>query len=213
MKGLLYKDFLLLRVQYKFHMLVLTAMGLIGILSDSSYMHAYCMLIMTTLAINLLQGDESCRWLTYIDTTPIPRKQVVWEKYLLNMFLLVATVVFLALFRVISGIIHGNLVACMLEYVGAAMLMLTAGTLMTSISYPVIFRFGVANGRLISLVFVGMIAGIISIGFVGVHTMAAVDMITIDLLPLVIPMVVCCVVLYPLSYVLSVRWYQKRELV
>ncbi len=212
MKALFYKDFLLLWVQYKFHMLILTCMGLIGILSDSSYMHAYCMLIMTTLVINLLQGDETCHWLTYIDTTAVCRKQVVQEKYLINLVLLFATVVFLGLFRVVSGLIHGNLVDCLVEYGGAALLMLTAGTLMTSISYPVIFRFGVTNGRLISLVFIGMIAGITSLGFVSVTVMSSVNMVHIPMSVLLLPTLVCTFIVYPLSSLVAVRWYEKREL-
>jgi len=212
MKALLLKDWLVMKAQYKFYVLLFLFFGVVGLLSDTGYINAYCMIIMSTVSTNLLQNDETCRFLTYADITPITRKQVVAEKYVMNLLLNGATCLFMGIFRLFAGFIHGNPAENMTEMLSVFCLFLTVGTLMTGISFPMLFRWGTMKGKVIALVVYGGIAGIMAAGYVGLtlHWFIGGEEIQIPVLAVIAA--VCLFVVYPLSYLLAVRWYERREL-
>lgn len=213
MKALLLKDWFVIRSQYKFYVLLYLFIGVMGLLSDTGYLNAYCMIIMSTISTNLLQNDETCRFLHYAAVTPIPRKQVVAEKYLLNLVLIAVTCLYMTLFRVLAGLIHGNLAQGMAEMLAVACLFLTVGTLMTGISFPLLFRWGAMKGKMIAIVLYGCVAGVFAAGYVGLTLHWFVGGVDINIPVLAVIGAACLFVLYPVSYLLAVRWYDRRELI
>ncbi len=211
MKALLYKDLLVLWVQNKMYLILLVAMGALGAVSRTSMTHSYCLLITSTLVLNMLQTDETSHWLTYTDTTPISRKQVVMEKYLLNLLILVGTVVCLLVFRVIAGFVYHDMDGILKEYFYGCSISFSAMLVMTTFSFPIVFRFGVSHGRLIYLVLVGVIAAVVTIG----NTSASVGFMVHlwdEKLARGMVFTVLCLILYVVSYKVSVQWYKEREL-
>lgn len=213
MKALLLKDWLVMKAQYKFYVLVFLFIGIIGLLSDTGYMNAYAMIIMSTVSTSLLQNDETCRWLQYADVTPLTRKQVVTEKYTMNLLLLAATCLLMSFFRLMAGLIHGNPAEAMAEMLSVVCLFVTVGTLMTGISFPLLFRLGMMKGKMIALVLYGVIGGVMAGGYVVLTLQWFVGGAEIHIPVLAVIAVVCLFVVYPVSYVLAVRWYERRELV
>ncbi len=213
MKALLLKDWLVMKAQYKFYVLVFLFIGIIGLLSDTGYMNAYAMIIMSTVSTSLLQNDETCRWLQYADVTPLTRKQVVKEKYTMNLLLLTATCLLMAVFRLAAGLIHGNPAEAMTEMLSVICLFVTVGTLMTGVSFPLLFRLGMMKGKVIALVLYGVIGGIMAGGYVMLTMQWFLGGAEIHVPVLTVIAAVCLVVVYPVSYVLAVRWYARRELV
>ena len=213
MKALFLKDWLVMKAQYKFYILVFLFIGVIGLLSDAGYMNAYAMIIMSTVSTSLLQNDETCRWLQYADVTPLTRKQVVTEKYTMNLLLLMATCLLMAVFRLIAGLIHGNPAEAMAEMLSVICLFVTVGTLMTGISFPLLFRLGMMKGKIVALVLYGVIGGVMAGGYVMLTMQWFLGGTEIHVPVLAVIAAVCLVVVYPVSYVLAVRWYERRELV
>ncbi len=211
MKALLYKDFLVLWVQNKMYLAVLLVMGAIGVLSESSFALTYCMLITSTIVLNMLQTDESCHWLTYTATTSIPRRQVVGEKYFLNLVILLVTMVSQLFFRVIAGLVHHNMAEILWDFLYSASISFIALLMTSVLSFPVVFRFGVTKGRLTYLVFVGGMAALVSIGTISTSVGSVVNMSNKGIAAGLVGMVLC-LVLYVVSYKVSVKWYEKREL-
>ena len=212
MKALLLKDWFVLKSQYRFYILLYLFVGALGLLSDTGYLNAYCMIVMSTISTNLLQNDENCRFLTYADVTPILRKQVVAEKYGMNLILIAVTCLYMVLFRVLAGILHGNLTESMAEMLPVFCLFVSVGTLMTGISFPLLFRWGTMKGKMIALVIYGGVAGIFAGGYVALtlHWFVGGEAIQIPILAGIAA--VCLFVVYPVSYLLAVRWYERREL-
>ena len=212
MKALFLKDWLVMKNQYKFYILLYLFIGGVGLMSDTGFINAYCMIIMSTISTNLLQNDENCRWLPYADITPLTRKQVVAEKYGMNLMLIGATCLFMTFIQVFAGLIHGNLAETMRDMVSVFCLFVAVGTLMTGISFPILFRWGTMKGKMIALVVYGGVAGIFAAGYVGmsIHWFIGGEDINIPMLAVIAA--VCLFVLYPLSYLLAVRWYRQREL-
>ncbi|MBQ8641349.1 MAG: ABC-2 transporter permease [Clostridia bacterium] len=212
MKALFLKDWLVMKNQYKFYILLYLFIGGVGLMSDTGFINAYCMIIMSTISTNLLQNDENCRWLPYADITPLTRKQVVAEKYGMNLMLIGATCLFMTFIQVFAGLIHGNLAETMRDMVSVFCLFVAVGTLMTGISFPILFRWGTMKGKMIALVVYGGVAGIFAAGYVGmtIHWFIGGEDINIPMLAVITA--VCLFVLYPLSYLLAVRWYRQREL-
>lgn len=54
MKALFLKDWLVMKAQYKFYILIYLFIGAVGLLSETGYMNAYAMIIMSTISTNLL---------------------------------------------------------------------------------------------------------------------------------------------------------------
>ena len=213
MKALFLKDWLVMKAQYKFYILVYLFIGAVGLLSETGYMNAYAMIIMSTISTNLLQNDETCRWLPYADVTPLTRKQVVLEKYIMNLALVGATCLFMTIVRFLAGLIHGNLAQAMTEMASVFCLFVAVGTLMTGLSFPLLFRWGVMKGKMVALVLYGVIGGIMAAGYVGLTIHWFIGGAQINVPVLAVIAAVCLFVVYPVSYVLAVRWYERRELV
>ena len=212
MKALLLKDWLVMKAQYKFYIVLYLFIGVVGLMADTGYMNAYAMIIMSTVSTNLLQNDETCRWLTYADVTPLTRKQVVAEKYVMKLLLIGTTCLFMAIFRFIAGLIHGNLAEARGEMLSVVCLFAAVGTLMTGGSFPLLFRWGAMKGKVIALVLYGVVGGIMAGGYVMLTLQWFIGGTEINVPLLAVIAAVCLMVVYPVSYVLSVRWYQRREL-
>ncbi len=211
MKALLYKDLLVLWVQNKMYLAILLVMGAIGVLSKSSFTLTYCTLITSTLVLNMLQTDENCHWLTYTATTPIPRRQVVGEKYLLNFLILLATLASQLFFRIIAGFVHHDMAGILREFFYTCSISFIAMTMMALLSFPVVFRFGVTKGRLAYLCFVGSIAAAISVGNISTSVGSILNLQDKELAAGLVGTVLC-LGLYAVSYKISVKWYESREL-
>ena len=213
MKALLLKDWFVIRSQYKFYILLYLFIVVIGLLSDSGYMNAYCMIIMSTVSTNLLQNDETCRFLTYADITPLPRKQVVAEKYVMNLLLIGTTSLLSVVSHLFGTLLHQNMAERLSEMLTAVCLFTAVGTLMTGVTFPLLFRWGTMRGKVLALVVYGSIAGILSAGYVGMTLQWFIGNEPVQIPVLAVIAAVCLFVLYPLSYLLAVRWYERRELV
>lgn len=212
MKALFLKDWLVMKAQYKFYIILYLFIGVVGLMADAGYMNAYAMIIMPTVSTNLLQNDETCRWLTYADITPLTRKQMVAEKYAMNLLLIGATCLFMAIFRFLAGLIHGNLAEAMREMLSVVCLFVAVGTLMTGVSFPLLFRWGAMKGKVIALVLYGVIGGVMAGGYVMLTLQWFIGGAEINVPLLAVIAAVCLLVVYPMSYLLSVRWYGQREL-
>lgn len=212
MKALLLKDWLVMKAQYKFYIFICLIFTILGLLPNSSILSSYTILIASTICINLLQTDETSHFLPYADTTPLSRRMIVGEKYLLTLFIIGATCVFSFGIRCISGLISGTFAICLHDGLWSSCLYILAGTLINGLTFPFLYRFGVMKGRVVTLVFYGGIAGLLAGGYIGVVLEKETGGMLGSLVPVAILALCSLAVVYPLSYKLAVRWYEKREL-
>ena len=103
MKGLLYKDWLMLKKYCRVYLLVLIVFLVISVSAEESiFFSVYLMVLSSVLGVTLVSYDEKSGWERYCDTLPCPRELRVNEKYVFSLILMGA--VFAAL--TVSQVLH-----------------------------------------------------------------------------------------------------------
>lgn len=193
MKGLLLKDWYMLIKYYRNFLFVIVGMSILYLFSrHNPFFLVYPMIVAVMIPISLMSYDEKTRWSTYCDALPCTRAQVVSAKYV---FCILGTMAVLLFSALIISVSSGMDELIMLYIIGSI------GLLVPGITLPVIFKLGVEKGRLAYYLGIAIICGAgIAAGTIEIH------------LPeqLLIFMPLAAIVIFALSWLLSIRLYSKR---
>ena len=198
MKGLLRKDWYM-TMRYMKRLLVIAFVFLLisAAKPENGFFMVYPGLLFCLLPATLYSYDEREKWTVYVETLPVSRALYVTEKYLFGALVMAA---YLALLTA-SYLCFGAA-----EYLPYALLFTVAlGFLAPALMLPVLLRLGAEKGRLAYLFFIGAMFGgtLLLTGGEGVPLELGAPQSALMLLPLI---------LYALSWRLSVALYRKREL-
>lgn len=208
MKGLLLKDAYLAWAHFKgYILLVLAFTALSAAEHGNSFLVFYPCMLCGMIPVNLMAYDERSKWDGYVAILPFARAQIVASRYI---FGLLAQGIILAL------VAAGNIVRMTWfgvadwQYLFAMMgMMFMLASVSVALPLPFIFRSGVEKGRMGYYVMIGL-AGVgsgVAGGFLGE------DVTAFSLPRPAVPfMVMLGIGVYALSWYLSVRFYEKREL-
>lgn len=209
MSGLLLKDFYMIRKYFKSYLLLLVAfLAFSAFNSENMFFAFYPCLLCGLLPVNLLSYDEKSRWNTYCGSLPCTKGQIVSAKFLIG--IIVQAVVLVA-----SGITHAARMIVtdrfvLGEYLGLMLMLFTVSAIATSISMPFVFKYGAEKGRLVNYIVIGLVCGV-SGALAGLIKSDAV----MPNLSLSVVFAMLCAIgvgVYTLSWLLSIRFYQKREI-
>ena len=207
MKGLLLKDFYLSwRYCRAFLVIVAVFLAVSFTGDDNIFFLIYPIMIASVIPMTLLSYDEHDKWTAYSGTLPYTRVQLVSAKYLVGLcFGSVAFLISMAA-TTVRMMLGGGFVLEQFAVVGTALLVL--GCLGPALILPYVFKYGAEKGRVAFYITVGVFSGVAAVlagmGFQiqglssGLWPLAAVAGVSI--------------LLYALSWWLSIRFYQKREL-
>ena len=208
MKGLILKD-LYMTVKYcRIYLLiavVFIAVSFAG--NDNLFFIFYPCLFCGMIPVSLLGYDERSHWLQYSDTLPYTKEQIVSCKYLIGLMAQIVMLILTAAAQAVRTSAGGTF-----EPKNYIVLMLTIfiiALITSSISLPAMFKFGVEKGRIAYYVMVGAIcaAGGAASSILGTDFEAKFQSdIFIPILCLV------GIVIYALSWFMSITFYKKREL-
>ena len=211
MKGLLLKDGYQTVSQMKTMYLTVAVVLVVWMFSTSdsyAFPISYAAIFLGVLPVNLLGYDQNSGWVEYSLTLPVSKKVLVAEKYLVGLLCAAASVVISGLFAVILSLRKGAaLDGTALFFVGNGV---NTILLMNGISLPLMYRFGAEKARMIYiLTFAGF--GALSAG-----GGALVDEFQTNgrfqaSIGLGAALFVVVLVLYVLSWRLSVAWYGKYK--
>lgn len=202
MKGLLLKDWYMMKTYCRMY-LVLTAVFMAASFVNGSnlFFVFYPCLMCGMIPVTLLAYDERSRWMQYSGTLPYTRAQLVSAKYLIGLLIQLAV---LAATAVGQGIRSG-----FTPDFGILMLaMLTIATLASAIPLPFVFKLGVEKGRTAYYVMIVFVCGASALASKNLNGEALAQLPSQWLLPAIALAGVC---IYALSWLLSIRFYQKRE--
>ena len=152
MKGLLYKDFQLLRNSYSRNILtVLLLYAAIIILSRQLFV-AYALVFLAGMYVSsTISFDEQAHWDSYARTLPVSAGQIVAAKYLLNLaFMLAAavcTLLLLALLPLTGGSAGDTATVPLPEQLSGILGSGTVSLLASSLTLPISYKFGGARAR------------------------------------------------------------------
>lgn len=204
MKGLLLKDFYVAKKNLRVFLLMILVFtgGSLAAGGSGGFFLCYGIVIMPGITMSLISYDERYHWDSYAGAMPLNLEQMVTEKYLLH---LVMVLVWLPVLLVLQ---HFQQVPA---FGGAPLTLLVAGLnlglLLPGILLPIIFALGTEKGRAgyYVVLFGGMILATVSEELTSLtgYVPEAVAGILLFLLPAAV---------YGLSWRIAIRLYEKRSL-
>lgn len=157
MTGLLLKDILNLKQQAKSYLFIVLVWLAIAIyIKDSEFFSGVMIMFMMMVPLSAFAYDEHCKWDRLGLTMPVTRFQMVLAKYLLTG--LVGAVVSV-ISTAVSIFLNGKPGEC----IGTSVVLFCIGVIMSSIVLPLIFKFGVEKGRILTISAVLLPIGVVII--------------------------------------------------
>lgn len=209
MLGLIKKDFLLIKANFK-SMVIIFIVYLILAFQGTFDVTFIVPLIGIMLFISTFSYDDFNNWNSYAVTLPDGRKNVVRAKYIASIIL---TVVLGAVALAIGiGISYTKTNSINLdEIISSLMGTMLSSVIIISLLYPIVFKFGATNGRIILFAVVFGIAGIGALVFQFIDMTFIINMLDrLDNYALIaIPII--SAILLGISYLISNKIYRSKE--
>ena len=159
MKGLLIKDFRLLRSQVYFLLVMMGCMLVFMMNSSEGFGVSYVCAMMALLSLTTVSYDEYENGSAFLFTLPIARKDYVKEKYFFAGILLLTGLVMSMIMWCITAMIKtGNIVWS--EWMSYCIGGITAGLLMFAVALPAQLKYGAEKGRIVLITIVVLIVAI-----------------------------------------------------
>ena len=204
MKGLLLKDIYVAKKNLRTFLVMILAfsLGSLAAWENGNFFLCYGIVMMPGITMSLISYDERYHWDVYAGAMPLSREQLVTEKYLLHLGMVLVWLPVLLLFQ------HFQQVPA---FGGAPLALLVAGLnlglLLPGILLPIIFALGTEKGRAgyYVVLFGGMILATVSEKLTSLtgYVPEAMAGIVLILLPAAV---------YVLSWRIAIRLYRKRNL-
>ena len=208
MKGLIEKDFLLIKSNVKLIVLMLFVFSIMAIQGqfDISFVVPF---IMVMIFMSTFSYDEYNKWDAYAITIPNGRKNIVKSKYIASLILVVVSIIITFLLNYIIGLVNSNLDFD--KFISTLSGTAFATILVLSIMYPFIFKFGIEKGRIGMFVITFAIVGIVGLFSKYVKVDFSNNLITIfnNYWFIFLPIVLLAMLL--ISYNVSKKIYMKKE--
>ena len=207
MRGLLLKDFyMMIKYCKMFLLFAVVFFGAAIVEPDNLFFLVYPVVLAGMIPVNLLAYDEREKWDLYSASLPYTRSQIVSVKYLLgmgiNLFLFVLAMAVLT----IQGMKNHTL--AMTENLELCALVFSLGLLSPMVVLPFSFKWGTEKGRIAYIISIAVVCGIIfSLTSGGILDSGLFQMKISALIVMVV-----MIVLYAVSWRLSIHFYQKKEL-
>lgn len=207
MKGLLLKDFYMMRAYCKSYLLILVVFLAASFVGGNLFFTYYPCVLCGMIPVNLLAYDERSRFTQYSAALPVSRAQMVSEKYLIG---LIAQAAVLTVTGIVQGIrmsVNGGFVLS--EFTLLMLSLLLVSLVIPSVPLPFIFRHGVEKGRMAYYVMIGLVCGCAVLFSEAFSGKLRINITSGIIFALLIALGIC---MYIASWRLSVKLYKKREL-
>ena len=209
MLGLIKKDLLLIKANLK-SMIIIFVIYIMLAFQGTFDVTFIIPIIGIMLFISTFSYDDFNNWNSYAVTLPNGRKNVVRAKYIVSIILMIILAVVAFFIGIGISYIKTNSIN-LDEIISSLMGTMLSSVIIISLLYPIVFKFGATNGRIILFAVVFGIAGI------GTLIARFIDMAPIiniinkldNYLLIVIPIIY--IILLGISYLISSKIYQNKE--
>lgn len=209
MIGLIKKDFLMLKGNFKTWLILLfvyIVMAFQELMSLSFLLPFMCVVTM----LSTFSYDSYNKWDTYVCSLPDGRKNSVRAKYIATILLILVTVLITTILTIIIGYYRTKTIN--IESMGETIMgAIFATTLLQSIMYPAIYKFGVEKARIAIFIVVfgfaligGVLSKYIDFEFI-IQGLAFLENYMMIIIPIII------VVMLYISYKISEAIYNRKE--
>ncbi|MGM9941662.1 MAG: ABC-2 transporter permease [Bulleidia sp.] len=209
MKGLLLKDWYMLKSYCRTYLLIAVCFFCVAFYGDDNLMFLfYPCILCGMIPINLLAYDESSHWQSCFLTFPYTRNQYVSSKYLIGLIIQLIITALSGIITAMRMISAGTFILS--EFLILLLLVYLVSSLNASLCMPLIFRYGAEKGR---IAFILMFAVIGAAGFI--LTQIYREYMSAQIVIPAVPGIVIFIVLagvYVLTWLLSQKLFAKKEL-
>ena len=207
MKGLLLKDWYMMKKYCRYYLFVSIGFIMLSMMSSGNmFFIFYPCLLVGMIPVNLLGYDERSRWTEYVGTLPYTKTQIVSAKYLIGLFMQIALLTIICITQGVKMSIEKSFI--LKEFLVLMMLLLIMASVASSLTLPFVFKYGVEKGRGAYYVMIGVVCAgsfiATTIFKEGLHNEIQLNTV----LP------IACIVgvaIYVVSWCLSIMFYKKRE--
>lgn len=207
MKGLLLKEWYMLKSVGRTHLFIIAAFLAIGsFMPENGFLTYYPCLLAGMMVTTLMAYDEREKWNIYALTLPCTKRQLVTAKYAVSLAFSGA-VVLLTLLACMGQMLVAH--AFTVGRLGRLLLVLIPLSIIpTACLLPCLFRFGVEKGRVLYYVvlIVSVCAATIGDNLTQQFHLAQGSTVLPNLL-----LCIASLALYTVSWLLSVRFFTQRE--
>ena len=200
MKGLLLKDYYMTVKYCRMLILMVLIFAAVSAVSNSIFLTSYPFIIAGVLPVSLYAYDEKSGWCSYADAMPYSRAQQVSAKY-------ISALVFICLVMLICTVGKALTSDSFIEDFSLLAALCGMGLLSAGCLLPFVLKFGSEKGR---WAYYAVIIIACVIAFSAFDTDSAVG--SMLGLTAAASILTVCVLLFGLSWLLSVKIYEKREL-
>lgn len=207
MKGLLLKDIYQMWKYYKIYYILAIIMEVASIWAGKNlFLAVYPLVLMCMVPGNMLSMDESGKWELYCGTLPCTRKQVVTGKYLIGLIIALPVLALVVLCQSLQMSLAGGFSWGGLREI--LLVCLEMALLMPSISLPLMFKFGTTKSKMVQYIVLGAFISLVTVWTLAMNQ----DNPHLPTFTGSAPMFLIIAAVYLLSWFLSVRFYEKRDL-
>ncbi len=211
MKGLIKKDFLLVKSNIKVLVILFIVVGFMSFTFNGEMNISFVLPFMSVvIMLSTFSYDAYNKWDAYVTALPDGRKNSIKSKYIATIILLFMIAIGVSIITAISTYIKDNTLdfGAILEMV---LVLLSTTIIMQSIMYPVIYKFGLEKAR------IGIFVGAFGLGFLASLISKYVDFKPIiqhldmlnNYLTFILPIVT--IILLYISYKISEKVYKNKE--
>lgn len=208
MKGLIIKDLLLMKENWKQLLLFGLIFIVIGLEGNQILTFVPVFLSLMVL-LSTFSYDDYNKWNSYAVTLPNGRKNIVRAKYIASICLSAIAILFTYFLIMISGMMnhHLNLEETAVTLLGCW----SAVVLLQAFMYPLIFKVGLEKGRIFLFVFFIGVSALLGLVFQNIKISLPVEVIRFldHYLIVILPLVM--IILLSISYKISEKIVQKKE--
>ncbi|WP_333860550.1 ABC-2 transporter permease [Clostridium sp.] len=202
MKGLILKDFMNLKQQWKVWAIFLIFYGFMSVSTKSNSMGAMIIVMCAILPTTFMSYDEKANWDKYALSMPLSRDDMVLSKYIISIFFFAAAF----LLNIVLNLLMGSTEIEKMLF--ESTILSTVGILYISIILPILFKYGVEKSRLIVLM-VFFAPWIIVVLFLKLNIDVPYKQI-FNKPSLILPLI--SIVIFIISILISLNIYKKKEL-
>lgn len=209
MLGLIKKDFLIIKANLK--SMVITFIVFLMLAFQGTFDVTFIIpIIGIMLFISTFSYDDFNNWNSYAVTLPDGRRNVVRAKYIASIILTVVLGIIALTIGIGISYIKTNAIN-LNEIISSLMGTALSSITIISLLYPIVFKFGATNGKIILFAVVFGIGGIVALVSNFVDMTSVINMINgLDNYSLIaIPII--SVILLGISYLISNKIYQNKE--
>ncbi len=209
MKGLLLKDFYLITKYCRAFFILIIAFGIISAFTSDNIFLFYPCVIASMLPMTLQSYDEREKWCTYSAALPYSKAKQVSAKYIIGLLASVISIIIITaaqLYKLCTGSVYSanDLIFLILQLFAISLLP-------PAFTLPFIFKFGTEKGRILYYVVIGASCALITINSESFDLSELSQAAASNGNSYLMLFFVASVILYVVSWILSVKFYKKRE--